>query len=345
MSVRAAFAAALVACLIALVMLGLLIVTAQVAHRRRRRARAARTERWRALVLAWMSGGDSGAVPLNGPERRAVVEIAGDLLSKVRGSDREALADILVAHGVDDAARRGVNSRWSTVRLRSVVMLDLLARAADVEVLIAALRDRDRQVRDVAVRALGRIGSPLAIDALLRRRRSRPLAAHTVALAIHRIGPPAIAPLTSRVSSGDPRTRRVAAELLGLLRAGEAELELIGMLDDDDPAAMAAAATALGRLGRPTAVELLMRRLERLMSGRDPDIDRCVALVGALGQIGDRRALALLLEASARPGRISAAATTALGSLGQGRTWLADTPSSPSPPEGGTVLSAIPLAS
>jgi len=310
---HAAFILALVGCSVALVALVVLIVAVRTIRALLDRRRAVQTSRWRPLVIGWMNGGaEQATFPTRRRDKNSVVTIASELLPKLRGGDRDALAAVLSHHGVLTSAIQAVGSRRSVVRLRAAVLLDVLARDDDV--------DRDPQVRVVAARALGRIGSPAAIPPLMRGLQHRSLPSNTVSMAIVRIGPQAITPLLGWLYSNDARCRCTAVELLGFLGATEAAFDLVNALDDEDLTVATAAARTLGRLGRPIAVDALRAKLEHEYETDELDVGFCIACVTSLGQIGDRRAIPLLSESLARSHRLSAAAATALEMMGPRRS-------------------------
>lgn len=318
---HAAFILALVGCSVALVALVVLIVAVRTIRALLDRRRAVQTSRWRPLVIGWMNGGaEQATFPTRRRDKNSVVTIASELLPKLRGGDRDALAAVLAHHGVLTSAIQAVGSRRSVVRLRAAVLLDVLARDDDVDVLVGLLGDRDPQVRVVAARALGRIGSPAAIPPLMRGLQHRSLPSNTVSMAIVRIGPQAITPLLGWLYSNDARCRCTAVELLGFLGATEAAFDLVNALDDEDLTVATAAARTLGRLGRPIAVDALLAKLEHEYDTDELDVGFCIACVTSLGQIGDRRAIPLLSESLARSHRLSAAAATALEMMGPRRS-------------------------
>ena len=120
--------------------------------------------------------------------------------------------------------------------------------------LIRALKDRDSNVRQSALRALGEIGAPAAgpLTAALQDRHSSPAAIRSLA----KIGAPAVEPLLACIKDEQASVRGAAAALLGEIgtqvedntlyeRIGEA---LVSLLLDEGQTVQAAAAQGLARL-------------------------------------------------------------------------------------------------
>jgi HEAT repeat protein len=110
----------------------------------------------------------------------------------------------------------------------------------------------------------------------------------------------------------DPDHRWLAAKYLGDLGAVEATWQLIRLLEAADPHVRIAGAQALGRLQVPAA----RPRLQEVASDDEEAGVRSWA-VGALGQIGDREDVDLLLPLLDDPStRVRGAAALALGRIG-----------------------------
>jgi HEAT repeat protein len=135
------------------------------------------------------------------------------------------------------------------------------ARDSVIEALVAALRDRNIEVRWEAAWVLWEIGSP-AVESL-------------------------------RVALHDPDVdvRRRAAEVLGEIGDHRAVESLIIALHDPDADVRREVAAALGAIGNQRAVEPLITVLQ------DPDVKVRKSAAWALGQIGDSRAVEPLIVA------------------------------------------------
>ncbi len=173
--------------------------------------------------------------------------------------------------------------------------------------LIRALGDED--VRWYAVRALGSIGDPRAVEPLIATLTDpRELVRSAAAEALGRIGDPrAIEPLVVALRNNDKRRDSVASAL-----------DRLGWSPEEDEAGGAYWA-ALRKwdkcvaIGAP-AVEALLAVLT------EPDYDTHLPVAKALGQIGDRRAVEPLIAVlSRRDWGLPEAAATALGQIGDRR--------------------------
>ena len=273
------------------------------------------------MVLSWMEPTETGMqLPSGRRDRRIAIAMGVELISKLRGADRDQLVGLLGRAGVADAARRDTGSRRSITRLRGAVLLDMLARADDIDRLIDLTTDSDEQIRVVAVRAIGRVGAGSATNALIRGVTTRLLPVHAVSMAIVRIGAPAAPALEEALRSSDPRTRALGAELLGYIDASETSFELIDLLDDVDHRVATAAAHALGRVQQRLAVPNLIRRLVAELAADGPRPVLCTAIVEALGRIGDRQAIPVLIASLGRSTALSQAASAALHGMGPRRS-------------------------
>ncbi len=327
MTVRQAFVLALWGCAAGLLLAVALTVAARAQRGRHRRHRERAVARWRPVLLSWTDDRiEATDIPAGGRDRHDLIEVAVHLLPKLRGADRDHVVGALHLVGMADTLARDARSRRSLLRLRAAIAMDACASPADVGALIVLLRDGDRQIRHVAARALGRIGDPRAVRPLMRGMTDRTLATHAVSMAIVRIGGGAVPALQAWLDHEDVRCRRTAAELLGHLGEDDAEAGLLSCLRDAEPSVRIAAAGALGRFGSPSSIGPILSQLHSELgtptfAGREGRLCEsvCVALLEALGLIGDRRAIPDLEAVFARSTRISAAAAEALVHMGARR--------------------------
>jgi HEAT repeat protein len=188
-----------------------------------------------------------------------------------------------------------------------------------VELLIAALRDQDDNVRKVAAGGLLKLGGsaaePLIAALLDQDYEVRELAAQ----ALRELGEPAVEPLIAALLDQDSKVRQLAAKLLGELGNTRAVEPLVAALQDEAETVRNAAAVALGEIGDPRAVEPLVTALRNVgmsltvqyslrMLGqpavgpliaalKDGDWRVRVQAAKALGEFGDARAVESLLAA------------------------------------------------
>jgi hypothetical protein len=153
--------------------------------------------------------------------------------------------------------------------------------------LTVALRDENRDVRQWAAGALGRIGNKTALEALVGALQDKTCQEHeAVAAALGGIGEPAFEPLVAALQHEDARVRKAAA--MGMQRFFRSvedprirvkAIEQLIRARNDQEVAGAAMAT-LGTIGEP-AVEPMIRAM------KDWDYETWVHAELALQQIGE----------------------------------------------------------
>jgi HEAT repeat protein len=145
-------------------------------------------------------------------------------------------------------------------------------------------------VREAAAEALGRIGNPAAVDALLAAPTIHPLFRGDAALkALGKVSDPrAVEALADAVESGPWTETAIIA--LAAHRSPRAVEALLGVLETSPPYLRRLAARSLGEIGDPQAVDGLTTAL------RDPESEVRAAATAALGKIGGTRAVRALLE-------------------------------------------------
>ncbi|KQZ66371.1 HEAT repeat domain-containing protein [Nocardioides sp. Root151] len=240
------------------------------------------------------------------------------LLPKVSGDTRERLVELVRQRNAADRARRLLRRRSSVARCRGAHRLGALRDPVDVAALTGCLHDRHFLVRRVALRALGSIGDPAAVPAILATS-DDPALTRDVVSALQRIGIDAAPDLRGCVEEGlrsaPGRATELAVIALGLIGDAAAVPVLTRALDCVDEGVQAEAAIALGLIGAPRAIGSLIARL-------DTDSDRVRrAAARALGEIGDPKAadgLGSALSSSPRlTARALAGALLRLGEAGR----------------------------
>ncbi|MBN1342505.1 MAG: MFS transporter [Phycisphaerae bacterium] len=146
-----------------------------------------------------------------------------------------------------------------------------------------ALEDPDPGVRREALLALGRIGTPEAVELLIWY-----------------------------LHEPDRTTRTASAEALGVARSAEGTMPLVAALDDADGHVRRAAADALGNLPDQRATETLLGLLDR-----EQDSEVLIGAATALSRIGEFRAIRqMLVMALQNPNRmVRRHITIAMGDL------------------------------
>jgi HEAT repeat protein len=226
-------------------------------------------------------------------------------------------------------------------RYRAVPLLDP-AVSAEREAIVARLGDASWRVRAAAVDRLAGATDPAPALPALFDRLVGPGGIgerEATALALARIGAPAIAGLEERLQSTDDELRQAAVNVLGAIGSRRAVPALAARLADRDPNVRAAAADALGRTGGAEAVAALIAAVDSddevlrtaalpaLAALRAaPSVEQLRRLLNArstrraafrlLGFSEDRAALELLAHGLVDPARsVRGAALAALGAL------------------------------
>ena len=163
---------------------------------------------------------------------------------------------------------------------------------------VQATRTEDADVREIALRALARIGDPLAVGPLIiALGTAESWLAPRIADILARHGELVIAPLMTVLrDSPHPTARAWAANVLGEVRAQAAFPALIHGLDDPEDEVRAKSATALGRLGDRRAISYL---LDHMLSDPAPFVRARIA--GTLGQFGGPEVIDRLVRALGDP--------------------------------------------
>jgi HEAT repeat protein len=282
----------------------------------RRRDRVEAIVRPRLMELLALKRSDLTALTATrGADGRVLDSVTASLLTKLRGEDRETIIDLLDVRGVLDAARQATRGRNPLHRARAAEMLGTAAKSSSFDDLHRLLADGHSDVRDAAVRALGRLGMAEAVQPLLEALDgANAVPAGLITMALLHVGPVAEEPLrTIGLVAASRNARIVAARALGVLGAAESATGLVDVLESDpDPQVREAAAFALGRIGAPLAIGPLIAFLESQATS-----DLASASARALGEIGGAQAIPVL-EAAARTATHTVArqATLALSRLG-----------------------------
>jgi HEAT repeat protein len=145
-----------------------------------------------------------------------------------------------------------------------------LKREGDVAALVAELDNPAHLgpggLKAWVVRALGKLRNPEAVGPLvaLVREDSDEIVASTAARALGDIGhPSAIPALVTAAKERPDLVKAWAADSLGRLRASEAAPLLVGLLDSQSPLVRRAAAQALGHVGDRSVAPALSRAAGR----------------------------------------------------------------------------------
>jgi len=163
---------------------------------------------------------------------------------------------------------------------------------------VQATRNEDADVREIALRALARIGDARAVEPLIEAlKHAENWLAPRIADILVRHGEPVIEPMIAFLREQERHPARAwAANILGELRAHRAFPVLVTSLKDLDDEVRAKAAGALGKMGDRRAVTYL---LDHLLSDPAPFVRARIA--GALGQFADHEVIDRLVRALGDP--------------------------------------------
>lgn len=315
---------AAVATTLACLLMAVTVVAVKGSRKVGRRARERRLAPLRPLVIRVASGEDTEdgealhrLVAVGGRARADVDALVVQVLGKVRGDPADQLVELLRSHGaLRDAARR-VGSRLPSRRVRGLHLLGCCRDAGSADLALAALEDHSRRVRAQAVRTVGQIGDPRAARPLLHALRRDGIHVGDVAEALVGLGYGTDEALLWALEHGHPRARAVAAHLCGIGGVRAAAPALVTLLESyDDPTVAAAAATALGRTGRPQDAGALAAATLHFF----PFPVRYAA-IEALGELGVTSSVQVLVrhlgDPSSQLAEASARALIALGPTGR----------------------------
>jgi HEAT repeat protein len=273
----------------AVVLLVLVTAAGRAVRLHRHRGRERLRDQLRPTIVAVLSAPDAplpSAIPRRGRRDELFRILAFDYLSKVRGESRDALVRLLVERGTIDDAERRLRRPGDVGRSAAAELLGRCGLTRSREPLESLLERRSPEVRSAGVRALGRLGDPTVIPALLETLHvTRSVPAAIVAQAALRVGPSAIPALSQAAHDHHDGVRSAAVAVLGLQRAIDAVPTLIDVLAADDVVTVRGhAARALGQIGDPRALNALIRAARD-----DPENAGVVAV--ALGDLGDAAAV------------------------------------------------------
>ena len=311
-----------------------LLVATKVLRTRHERRAAELVQHHRLHLVAVAAGEDDDGSHLraleavDGEAREPLDDVVIDLLTKVRGAPAEALASLLLAHGVADRAPHDLRHRNPVRRARAASALGLCDVGSALPLLVEALKDHSPQVRVAATSALGRIGQPSAARPILAAVGAEDaVPAGPAADALERMGVGVSPALAEGLGADSATTRTVAAYVSG---EGAFSRSVPGLREalaaDPDLTVRETAATALGKVGRSDDVLFLLR-----YAAADQPLSLRRSAVAALAELGDASSIDAMagLAADDDP-RVAETAAEALLRLGApGRAALDQVPPSP----------------
>jgi HEAT repeat protein len=224
-------------------------------------------------------------------DARAVDPLVSTLRDRDR-SVREAAVGALTCIGAPSVVPLGtcLSDPELSVQEAASAILASLADERVLEPLLGAFQSPDWIVRMHAARAVGRIKHPRSIPSLLLLLQDSVKAVREeTSSALASIGETAIPSLVEALTHPEWLVRLHAVESMGKTNSRKAVGPLLSALSNDaDSAVREDAIRALGEIGAPEAIDALFAVLDR------PGL-RTLA-IEALGRIGDRRAVPILID-------------------------------------------------
>jgi HEAT repeat protein len=249
-------------------------------------------DRLKQVALELMDSQSSGPpADLSAEEKEALADLLGRYARTVRGASHERIVGYFAAEGMIERellVLGGSGPGWR--RATAAFRLGDIGNDTVAAALVAALRDRERDVRIAAARSLGRLRVVEGGAELVAASADRRVPEALVRWALLQIGAAAVPELKALLSSDDQRARAAASQLIGRLGGPSDAVDLQARLRDSSSLVRAQAARALGRLGGERHIQALLEALE----DRIPAVRASAAT--ALGYLRDRRALPALIE-------------------------------------------------
>jgi HEAT repeat protein len=233
-------------------------------------------------------------------DRRIIEDMALDAFEAAAADQSARLLRFLRTSGLIEKRIFEARKLKGWRRRSALVALGRTRAPEGISALSEALRDPDLEVRNAALRGLGRLGSPEAAEEILHWLAESGLNVPILPLQNALINCCRERPqiLLSYLQLAGPELREVLARVLGEVASPSLGAELIGLADDELPELRAAAARALSNAQPGHAVEVL-GELSR-------DIVWFVRLraVVAIGKLYDREAIPHLINALADSNRL-----------------------------------------
>ena len=216
-----------------------------------------------------------------------------ELLTALRGTEHEKIVGLAGRLGLVERDFRNLRSRNRWRKAQAAENLGHYGGVDSTASLSELLDDEDETVRAVAARALSRLGTCEAAEALAKRLTSASeLTSLRMAENLERIGPLAIESLLELIESEEDEKRRgqvLAAQILGNLRVQEARTALCRAIQRPWNTDLRAQATlALGKIGDPEDVPMVLE------ATRDNSWPVRTQAANALGMIGETSAIPTL---------------------------------------------------
>lgn len=185
-------------------------------------------------------------------------ELAAEEISQLELSLRLDVLRALEESGAVSKHLKDATSRLKWTRAHALRILGELKLPQSVPTLLAALEDRDPDVRNVAARSLGGMRLQATEEALvsLLGKDDQSVSARIAAICIE-MGSRTAPLLIKTLRNGSPKARFWAARILGEIKDPRATRSLADALLDTDAEVRSAATRALGRVGDRSTAPLL----------------------------------------------------------------------------------------
>jgi HEAT repeat protein len=213
-------------------------------------------QQWDALI--------SGEIPFEtwrskSFDRRIIEDMALDAFEIAAADQSARLLRFLRTSGLIEKRIFEARKLKGWRRRSALVALGRTRAPEGIPALSEALRDRDPEARNAALRGLGRLGSPEAAEEILQWLSESGLNVPVLPLQNALVNCCRERPqiLMSYLQLAGPELREVLARVLGEVASHSLGSELIGMADDELPELRAAAARALSNAQPGHAVEVL----------------------------------------------------------------------------------------
>jgi HEAT repeat protein len=240
----------------------------------------------------------SGEIPFetwrtNSFDRRIIEDMALDAFEAAPADESARLLRFLRAAGLIEKRIFEARTLKGWQRRSALVALGRTRAPEGIPALSEALRDRDLEARNAALRGLGRLGSPEAAEEILHWVAESGLNVPALPLQNALINCCRERPqiLLPYLQHAPPKLREVLARVLGEVASSSLGADLIGLADDELPELRAAAARAMSNAQPGHAVEVLAEL------SRDTVWFVRLRAVVALGNLYDPKALPHLLHA------------------------------------------------
>jgi HEAT repeat protein len=209
-------------------------------------------------------GNSPGVGVLTRFDRRLVRGILLRLALDLRGDSGEAIAGLYRKLGFLRADLARLKSWSATTRTNAAADLGLVRITDALPALLEALDDRDVRVRQTAVWAVGQVGGPETLAALVRLLGdpSRLVARRAQEVLAERGNETKDAILGYARKTSSRAGRLAAIELLGWLRIAEGADLLLTFTTDMDPEVRIKSLKAAAAIGDPRFMEIFQRGLE-----------------------------------------------------------------------------------